>query len=366
MTKTRMEKHVAVALSGGLDSAVAAALLKNESHQVMGLHFRTGYEALSGGADSSDRLSRLDSRAERVASQIGIPLEVVDCSQAFEREVVRYFVDAYRSGQTPNPCMVCNQRIKFGLMLEVAKARGASTLATGHYARIRRGEGERLCLIKGVDQEKDQSYFLALLNQAQLGGASFPLGAYTKKQVKDMAGSFGLTSFRAGESQELCFVGERNYKEFLSKHAGLPSKPGEIVNTAGNVLGHHNGLHAFTIGQRKGINIPGPAPYYVLRLDQERNRLVIGSKSELAVTECLVKEINWIGFEPPARPVSVNTRIRYRHQEAESTLTPLNGHAAMIRFSKPQYAITPGQAAVFYKDQRVLGGGWIVPKTSPM
>lgn len=361
-----MKKHVAVALSGGLDSAVAAALLRNKSHQVMGLHFRTGYEALPGGVDSSGQLSRLDSQAERVASQIGIPFEVVDCSQAFESEVVRYFVDSYRSGQTPNPCMVCNQRIKFGLMLEIARARGASTLATGHYARIRREEDARLSLIKGVDDGKDQSYFLALLNQEQLGRASFPLGAYTKKQVKDMAGSFGLTSFREGESQELCFVGERNYKEFLSKHAVFPGKPGEIVNTAGDVLGHHNGLHAFTIGQRRGINTPGPAPYYVLRLDQEQNRLVIGSKSELAATECLVRQINWIGIEPPGKPLSVRTRIRYRHTEAESILTPLNGHAAKVLFSRPQYAITPGQAAVFYRGERVLGGGWIVPNTSPM
>ena len=255
--------------------------------------------------------------------------------------------------------MVCNQRIKFGFMLEEAKARGASTLATGHYARIQREENGRFCLTKGVDPEKDQSYFLALLNQEQLSRASFPLGAYTKKEVREMAASFSLTSFRAGESQELCFVGEPNYKEFLSKHVGLPSKPGAIVNTTGDVIGHHNGLHAFTVGQRKGINIPGPAPYYVLRLDQDQNRLVIGSKSELAATDCLVTQINWIGIEPPDKPISVNTRIRYRHQEAGSTLTPLDDRSATVRFSESQYAITPGQAAVFYQGERVLGGGWI-------
>jgi tRNA-specific 2-thiouridylase len=361
-----MEKHVAVALSGGLDSAVAAALLKKDNHKVIGLHFRTGFEALSGEIDASGEPSSLDSWAERVAEQIKIPLEVVDSSEAFEREVVRYFVDAYRSGQTPNPCMVCNQRIKFGFVLEEAKARGASTLATGHYARIRHEENGRLCLIKGVDQEKDQSYFLALLNQEQLGRASFPLGTYAKKEVKEMAGSFGLTSFRAEESQELCFIGEPNYKAFLSKHAGLPSKPGAIVNKTGDVLGHHNGLHAFTIGQRKGINIPGPAPYYVLRLDLEQNHLVIGSKSELAATDCLVRQINWIGIESPDKPISVQTRIRYRHRQAESTLTPLDGNSATVRFSEPQYAITPGQTAVFYQGERVLGGGWIVHDTSPM
>jgi tRNA-specific 2-thiouridylase len=354
-----MEKHVAVALSGGLDSAVAAALLKKENHQVIGLHFRTGYEASPGEIDSPGDSPSLDSWAEGVATQIGIPLEIVDCSEVFKNEVVRYFVDAYHSGQTPNPCMVCNQRIKFGFMLEEAKARGASTLATGHYARRGHEEDGRFSLIKGVDPEKDQSYFLALLNQEQLRRASFPLGIYTKKEVKAMAASLGLTSFRAGESQELCFVGEPNYKEFLSKHAGPSSKPGEIVNTQGDVLGHHNGLHAFTIGQRKGINIPGPAPYYVLRLDQEQNQLVIGSKSELATTECLVAQINWIGVDPPEKPISVHTRIRYRHQEADSTLTPLESNSARVLFSEPQYAITPGQAAVFYQGERVLGGGWI-------
>ncbi|MBW1858857.1 MAG: tRNA 2-thiouridine(34) synthase MnmA [Deltaproteobacteria bacterium] len=354
-----MEKHVAVALSGGLDSAVAAALLKKGNHQVIALHFRTGYESPPGGTDSSDQLSPLDSRAERVAEQIGIPLEVIDCSEAFENEVVRYFVDAYRSGQTPNPCVVCNQRIKFGFILEEAKARGASVLATGHYARIRREENGRFYLIKGVDREKDQSYFLARLAQEQLGQAVFPLGTYTKKQVREMAGSFGLTSFREEESQELCFVGEPNYKEFLSKYAGLPNKPGVIVNRTGDTLGRHNGLHAYTIGQRKGINIPGPAPYYVLRLDQEENQLVIGSKSELAATECLVTQINWIGAKPPDKPILVKTRIRYRHQEVDSTLTPLDGDSATVHFSEPQYAITPGQAAVFYEGERVLGGGWI-------
>jgi tRNA-specific 2-thiouridylase len=244
-------------------------------------------------------------------------------------------------------------------MLEEAKARGASTLAAGHYVRLRHEEDNQFSLIKGVDQEKDQSYFLALLNQEQLSRASFPLGTYTKKEVRKLAASFGLTAFRAGESQELCFVGEPNYREFLSKHAGLPNKPGSVVNKEGDVLGQHSGLHAFTIGQRKGINIPGPVPYYVLGLDLEQNQLVIGTKSELAATECLVKEINWIGIEPPQEPISVQTRIRYRHKEAESTLTLLDADSATVRFSEPQYAITPGQAAVFYEGERVLGGGWI-------
>lgn len=354
-----MEKHVAVALSGGLDSAVAAALLKKENHRVTAFHFRTGYEAPSGGTDSSKPLSSVDSWAERVSKQLDIPLEVVDCSEVFESEVVRYFVDTYRSGQTPNPCMVCNQRIKFGCMLEKAKERGMSTLATGHYARIGHEANGRYCLLKGADREKEQSYFLARLTQEQLSRAIFPLGTYTKREAKELAGSLGLTSFRARESQELCFVGDPNYKDFLSKYTELPNLPGPIVNRKGDILGRHQGLHAYTIGQRRGIGIPGAAPYYVLRLDQDQNQLVVGSKSELAATECFVTHINWIGTEPPNKPVSVQTRIRYRHREAESTLTPLDPHTATVHFLESQYAITPGQAAVFYQGERVLGSGWI-------
>jgi tRNA-specific 2-thiouridylase len=354
-----MKKTVAVALSGGLDSAVVAALLKKKNYRVIGLHFRTGYEVAPSEAASSRPLSRVNSWAHTVSRQIGIPLEVMDCSEAFEREVVRYFTDSYRSGQTPNPCMVCNHRIKFGIVLERAKALRASTLATGHYARILQEANGRVSLLKGVDRGKDQSYFLALLTQQQLSLAMFPLGSYTKNQVQEMAKTWGLTSCLARESQELCFVRHQSYEEFLSKLAGFPHEPGPIVNTRGETIGHHRGLHAYTVGQRKGIGIPGPAPYYVIRLEKEQNRLVIGSKSELAATECLVTRINWIETEPPRKPISVQTRIRYRHREAESILTPLGRDRAMVHFSKAQFAITPGQAAVFYQGERVLGGGWI-------
>jgi len=359
-----MQKTVAVALSGGLDSAVAAVLLKKAKHRVVALHFRTGYESAPGGTDSSTPLSHLDSWAERVSKKIEIPLQVFDCSEVFEREVVRYFVHAYQSGKTPNPCVVCNQRIKFGFMLERAKAQGASILATGHYARMRRKVSGRFCLLKGADRAKDQSYFLSFLTQEQLSRAMFPLGTFTKKQVREMARVFELASCGASESQELCFVRGRSYKNFLSRCAELPNRPGPIVNRRGDILERHQGLHAYTIGQRRGIGIPGPTPYYVIRLDQEQNQLVVGSKSELAATECLVTHINWIDTEPPDKSTSVQTRIRYRHQEAESLLTLLDHHTATVRFFQPQYAITPGQAAVFYQGERVLGGGWIAHHSS--
>ncbi len=354
-----MNKTVAVALSGGLDSAVTAALLKKENYRVIGLHFLTGYEFPPSESTPSRPLSRINPWAQRVSEQIDIPFEVIDCSEAFERVVVRYFIDAYRSGRTPNPCMVCNQRIKFGPVLERAKELGASILATGHYARIRRKANGEFCLLKGSDLAKDQSYFLARLTQQQLGRAMFPLGSYTKKQVQEIAKDCGLTSSLARESQELCFVRHKGYKEFLSVSAGFPIEPGLIANTKGQTIGHHQGLHAYTVGQRRGIGIPGPAPYYVIRLEREQNRLVIGSKSDLAATECMVSDINWIAAEPPDKAVSVKTRIRYRHQEAESILTPVGLHTAKIRFSRAQYAVTPGQAAVFYQGERVLGGGWI-------
>jgi len=354
-----MKKTVAVALSGGLDSAIAATLLKRQGYPVIGLHFQTGYEFSRD--DSTPRRPKplANTRIQRIAEKIGIPVEVIDCSRPFEREVVRYFIDSYRSGQTPNPCMVCNQLIKFGFVLEHATALGASALATGHYARTGKEAGGEPSLLRGADRDKDQSYFLAPLTQKQLGKAMFPLGTYTKKQAREMAEAEGLISLTERESQELCFVRHESYKEFLSNLAGFASKPGAIVNTRGDVLGTHQGLHAYTIGQRRGIGIPGPEPYYVVRLDNEQNRLIVGSESELAETECLVVHINWISVGPPAKPVSVQTRIRYRHQEAEALMTPLGEGRAKVVFSKAQYAITPGQGAVFYEGDRVLGGGWI-------
>ncbi len=354
-----MKKTVAVALSGGLDSAVAAAVLKRRNYRVIGLYFQTGYEFPSSHTTPATRLPRAYTRAQRAAEQIGISFEVIDCSQVFEREVVRYFIDTYQSGQTPNPCVVCNQRIKFSFVLEHAKALGASALATGHYARKRPEASGRFSLLRGVDCTKDQSYFLALLTPEQLSQAMFPLGSCRKKRIREIAKRWRFSASMEGESQELCFVRHPSYKGFLADLGGLRCEPGAIVNTSGDVLGKHWGLHAYTVGQRRGIRIPGPEPYYVICLDMEQNRLVIGPKSELAAIECTVTHINWIGITPPERPLSVKTRIRYRHHEAESIVTPLGHEAATVQFAEVQYAVTPGQAAVFYQGERVLGGGWI-------
>jgi tRNA-specific 2-thiouridylase len=354
-----MKKTVAVALSGGLDSAVAAHLLKEQGYIVTGIHFQTGYECRPNGSMSHAPVSLADTRARKAAHQIGIPIEMMDCSRIFQKEVVDYFIHTYRSGQTPNPCMVCNERIKFGPLLDHARALGASAFATGHYARIGRESGGEISLLRGIDQGKDQSYFLARLTRKQLSQAMFPLGTYSKGQVREMAKAQGLTSSSEGESQELCFIRHPSYKEFLCNLVEFVRKPGAIVNTKGDILGTHQGLHAYTVGQRRGIGIPGPEPYYVVRLDNEQNRLIIGTASDLARSACVVMDINWIGTRPPDKPLSVRTRIRYRHQEAPSVITPLDGNRASVVFSKPQYAITPGQGAVFYEGEKVLGGGWI-------
>jgi tRNA-specific 2-thiouridylase len=355
-----MKKTVVVALSGGLDSAVTATLLK-EDYDVVGLHFLTGFEPPCEEPDLPSPVPGPDSPVHRAAESIGIPLRVIDCSQDFRKEVVQYFINRYRSGKTPNPCVVCNQRIKFGLVLEHAKTLGASALATGHYARVIKTSKGHPFLLKGVDPVKDQSYFLARLTEQQLDKALFPLGTFTKKQVKKMGRDWGYTSFVQKESQELCFVRHPSYRDFLSDLGGFATRPGPIVNTRGDVLGRHEGLHAYTIGQRRGIGIPGPDPYYVLRLDTPKNTLVIGTKEELATAECIVSHVNWISIDPPKTPLYAKTRIRYRHKEVVSVLTPVGPHEVRVSFATPQHAVTPGQAAVFYQGNRVIGGGWISP-----
>ncbi len=351
-----MKKTVAVALSGGLDSSVAALLLKETHHHVIGLHFYTGFDV--SGPEAPDG-SGLPAPIRAIARQIGIECVAVDCSDAFQREVVDYFVDGYARGKTPSPCVVCNQRIKFDVLLAEARARGASSLATGHYARTRQGGGGRRLLIKGVDRDKDQSYFLSRLTQTHLRQAVFPLGGHTKAEVQALADRAGLATSRSRESQELCFVDTDSYTAFLSRYAGLRPSPGPVVNPAGKVLGEHQGLHGYTIGQRRGIGIPGPAPYYVIAVDVKTNTLVVGPKSALLSRRCRVHNINWVGMDPPKTPVWARTRLRYRHSEAPSVLFPAAGDCIDVVFVRPQTAVTPGQAAVFYQGEKVMGGGWI-------
>lgn len=353
-----MKPIIAIALSGGVDSLVAASLLKTQGHEVIGMHFFTGYE--TGAALPAPEAARQSAKtlAADLAAQLALPVEVVDCTREFKRRVVDYFTRSYAAGRTPNPCLICNPSIKFGVLLQHARKQGASHLATGHYARVLADGSGGFRLLKGLDPLKEQSYFLARLTSEQLAQACFPLGAMTKTDVLRLARAKGLVPIRGGESQDVCFIREGSYAGFLAAQRGFNSRPGDIVDIGGNVLGTHRGLHRFTLGQRRGINCPAPKPYYVVRIERRQNRLVVGTKSDLLTGNCRVEAINWIA-SPPISARQAHTRVRYRHPGVPATLTPLDAKTATVAFDTPQSAVTPGQGAVFYSDQEVLGGGWI-------
>ena len=353
-----MKKKTAVAISGGVDSLMAACVLKELGQDIVGIHFITGFETDLDYAQHLKKYNRL--KILNIGKQLRIPIEIVDIRSEFQEKIVDYFTQTYSKGQTPNPCMCCNPIIKFGRILSHAHRLGAQKLATGHYARIKKDPSGNFHLFKGLDSQKDQSYFLARLTQQQLENASFPLGDMQKTEVKQMAAQKGLQPATRDESQDVCFIKHISYREFLGAQKGFEYRPGLIENVNGQVIGEHKGLHLFTIGQRRGINCPADEPYYVIRLDTERNRLTVGTKKDLMSSECKVVEINWIGKEPTT-PMEVHTRIRYRSKEAASMVFPQAKSTAMVRFKIPQSAVTPGQGAVFYQDDEILGGGWISP-----
>jgi len=352
-----MKQRTAVAISGGVDSLMSACLLKEQGHQVFGIHFITGFETDSWS--TQDRQGQNQHPILDIGKQLGIPVEIVDIRSEFQGKIVDYFTRTYQRGQTPNPCMRCNPTIKFGIIQSLALERGAQKLATGHYAVIKKDPADTYHLFKGFDRHKDQSYFLARLAQDQLASALFPLGTMEKTDVKKMAAQRGLRPVTSSESQDVCFIKDNSYGEFLKTQKGFEAKPGRIEDMSGQVVGQHNGLHLFTIGQRRGINCPAAEPYYVIRLDIQRNRLVVGTRNDLLSSECKVDEINWIG-DAPESPQELYARVRYRSQEVPATVIPGDRNTAIVRFKEPQSAITPGQAAVFYKGDEILGGGWIV------
>lgn len=349
-----MNQSIAIAVSGGIDSLVAAYLLKQEGHNVFGIHFITGHERQTPRKNNAHP-SRVTSQ---IADQLGIEVKLIDCSIEFKKKVIDYFTQTYQAGKTPNPCMVCNPSIKFGTVLDYSRKFGATSLATGHYARISKDHTGRFHLYRGIDEKKDQSYFLALLNQQQLARACFPLGRMTKPDVVKLAAEKGLEAVKKNESQDICFIKGKTYGEFLAMQRGFRAKPGLIEDVRGNILGSHNGLHLFTIGQRRGINCPASEPYYVVGMDAKQRRLQVGFQKDLDSLECKIENINWINHKPNF-PIKVHTRIRYRHTAAESKLFITSEGTAIVRFETPQSAITPGQCAVFYRDDEVLGGGWI-------
>ncbi|KJS32169.1 MAG: hypothetical protein VR64_08720 [Desulfatitalea sp. BRH_c12] len=360
-----MQACTAIALSGGIDSLVAAALLRDRGCRLIALHFLSGYEAGGGlcGTHGDDaNFAALENRARRsilpLADQLDIPLHIIDLRKEFQEQVVDYFVDTYGRGQTPNPCLVCNPAIKFTILLEKARIWGATHIASGHYATIEAADDGRMRLLAGIDKRKDQSYFLARLSQQQLASAVLPLGKLTKEQTRRIAHSKGLIPATTTESQDICFINEGTYNDFLARQPGFRSQPGSIEDMGGHVIGSHKGLHHYTVGQRRGINCPAAEPYYVVQIDQQRNCLRVGNKEDLLTDRCRVDHINWIA-PAPQRPLQVMVRVRYRHKAVSALLSPIDTNRVEIRFDAPEPAVTPGQGAVFYQDDEVLGGGWI-------
>ncbi len=356
-----MKPTIAVALSGGVDSLVTAWLLKQQGYPVIGVHFITGFEAADPAADRSPA-SIVDTARQAlmpITDRLDIPLKIYDASNRFKTEVVDYFIAAYRAGQTPSPCLVCNPVIKFGDLMRFSCAQGADLMATGHYARILPADDGRVRLFRGIDPGKDQSYFLARLSRDQLMCTRFPLGEMNKAEVVSLARENHLVPVTAGESQDICFIQSGEYGKFMAGQSGFRSYPGPIVNTAGREIGRHKGLHLFTIGQRRGINCPAEVPYYVIRIEADNNRLVVGRREDLLTPTCRVVDINWIA-EAPATPISVMVKIRYRHRAVRAMILPLGNRLVQVRFDQAQAAVTPGQGAVFYRSGEVLGGGWIV------
>lgn len=362
-----MKKTIGVALSGGIDSLMAAHTLKKSGFHLIGLHFITGFErgkpAMGQAGPDLEMLKKeAAGRMDHIARQLDIPIKIVDLTLPFKKKVVDYFSRTYRRGQTPNPCLVCNPKIKFGHLFEYARKLGAQKLATGHYARIDSAQNGHLRLLKGVDRRKDQSYFLAFLTQAQLSGAMFPLGGRAKADVKAEARDLKLIPVLKTESQDICFIKKGAYADFIVALGGVAENAeGPIVDVDGNRIGQHKGLHRFTVGQRRGINCPAAEPYYVVRIDHQNNRLVVGFKQHLEKPICLVNQINWIRKKPQAA-AQMEVRIRYRHQAVPAMVHLLEENRCRVEFETAQPAVTPGQGAVFYKGDEVLGGGFIEPE----
>jgi tRNA-uridine 2-sulfurtransferase len=362
---------IAVAMSGGVDSSAVAAVLQEQGHPIVGLTMQLWNQRrlpeLQGDGPAQHRCCSLDDvyDAKRVAQHLHFPHYVVNFEEQFEARVVRPFVDQYLSGRTPIACTNCNTDVKFEPLLQMARQIGAERLATGHYARIRRNDATgRWELLRARDDSKDQSYFLWGLTQEQLSRSDFPLGELTKEEVRALARRVNLPVAEKPESMELCFVPNGNYVQFIQAYASdqkiaLNNEEGEIVTESGEVIGRHNGVHNFTIGQRKGLGFAAGKPLYVLSIDPKMNRVVVGEDEALRTTICEIEGVNWVSREKPSSPIRVFAKIRHKHEAAPATLEALDGQRARITFDAPQRAITPGQGAVIYDGDVVLAGGWI-------
>ena len=364
---------IAVAMSGGVDSSAVAAILRAEGHPIVGLTLQLWNQRRLAGREGmpetvQGRCCSIDDvyDARRVADQLGIPYYLVNAQERFEDEVVRPFVDEYLRGRTPVPCTLCNNHLKFDQLLETARGIGAERIATGHYARNHFDtQRNRWVLSRPADRSKDQTYFLFGLTQEQLSRTLFPLGEMCKPEVRTLAAGHGLDLAQKPDSQEICFIPGGSYSQFLKAYLeeqgrDLPASEGELVTMAGHVLGEHNGIHGFTVGQRKGLGLSAPEPLYVLKIHPDSHRVEVGPDEALYATTFLCDRVNWVSIGEPKESIRTTVKIRHRHKPAAATLHVTAPGEVQVQFDEPQRAITPGQSAVFYQGDEVAGGGWIL------
>ena len=354
-----MPARVVLAMSGGVDSSVAAYLLKQQGYEVIGLFMRTGAHGAdeSAGHKKGCCSARDAGDARRVADLLDIPFYALDFEQEFNR-IIDYFADEYLAGRTPNPCVVCNNWLKFGKLWSYGRQLEAGFIATGHYAQIIAGDGQPE-LHRGRDPDKDQSYVLGGLRRGLLAHLLFPIGGYHKEEVRELARTAGLGVAEKPDSVDICFVPNGDHGALIRRRRPALATAGHIVDTSGKVLAEHNGIENFTIGQRKGLRFAAGERRYILRIVPSANEVVIGGREELLAPGLIAARVNWLLETPPLTPLSCTAKIRYRHPAAAATVTALPDGGARVEFAEPQSAITPGQAVVFYDDMRVLGGGWI-------
>lgn len=353
-------KRVVVAMSGGVDSSVAAALLVEQGYDVVGMMMRLWSDEAMGGAEHNRCCTpEAMSDAQRIASHLGIPFYVLDTKDVFRNKIVEYFISGHRQGITPNPCMECNRHIRFEYLLQNALALDADYLATGHYARITQSADGTYELRQGVDASKDQSYVLSVMGQEQLSHTLFPIGEYPKTETRALAARFGLQVESKKDSQDLCFLGKNDYRDFLAVHAPEIMRPGPIVRKDGTVIGQHEGLSKYTIGQRKGLGVTSLEPMYVIAMNPYRNALVVGEKQDLGRDTLTAGRINWVSGVVPSEPFRATVKIRYKSDAYPALVTPIGADRMQVQFDEPLRDITPGQGAVAYEGDKVIGGGII-------